>query len=324
MFWSSNGRQQSEVASIRPDGAGRRTIRDLPYSGRFLLSPDASSIALTIYNSRSDDADVWLMKPDGTQYRNLTGTPKRDEYIYDWSPGSRRIAFERLDASGTQIYLLNVRSGKERRVVAGYRPSLSPDGGHIAYAAPSPDVADFTTDIFTMDLTTGEVTRLTEDSSSDDDHPEWSPAGGWLGFNRIPTGQMNEYEGPYSDIWRVRTSGEDEQNLTNYQDDYNGVSTAEWSPDGAWIAYNTDFDEGGAVYVMRSDGSDRSKPLSDPVGSWSRNPTWSPRGNHLAYERSGKQSTDIWTYDLASGSKKRITSTVKRYESLPFWASCQE
>lgn len=324
LFLSSDGRNDVDLDSVRGDGSGQRTIRDLSHSARMFLSPDASLIASTRYRGGPEDNDVWLMNSDGTGYKNLTQTKNQDEYVYDWSPGSRRVAIERLDRQGTYvIYLLNVLTGKETRVVEGQRPSFSPDGTKVAYAAPSPDVLDSTNDIFTIDLDGGNVTRITHDGSSDDDYPDWSPAGEWMSFSRIPRGQMNENEGPYADIWRVRTNGEDEENLTRWQDDYNGVSTAAWSPDGRHIAYNTDNDGGGSVYIMRSDGTHRSEPLSEPVEHYSRGATWSPSGNHVAYERSGSSSTEIWSYDVEAGARRKLTSTPRRYEYGAIWASCR-
>ena len=323
LFQSSDGRRATDLDSVKGDGSGHRTVRELPDSTQITLSPDASFISFGRYRQATENNDVWMMRSDGMGLRNLTQTENRYESVYDWSPGSRRIAIERSQPEGPPaIYLLNVFTGKETRIVEGYRPSFSPDGTKLAYAAPSPDLADFTTDIYTIDLSDGAVTRLTEDSSSDDDYPDWSPAGGWLSFSRIPLGQMNENEGPYADIWRVRTNGDDAENLTSYQDDYNGVSTAAWSPEGTHIAYNTENDGGGSVYIMRADGTDKSKPLSDPLDHWSRGATWSPSGDHLAYERSGSSSTDIWSYDVQAGTKRRLT-TSPRYEYAPIWASCR-
>ncbi len=324
ILFLSYGRNDVDLNSVRGDGSDHRTVRGLSNPGRMFLSPDASLIASTRHHAASDNNEVWLMNSDGRGYKNLTQTKDQNEYVYDWSPDSRRIAIERLGPDRISvIYLLNVFTGKETRIVEGHRPSFSPDGTTLAYAAPSPDLLDSTNDIFTIDLRDRDVTRITQDGSSDDDYPDWSPAGGWMTFSRIPRGQMNENEGPYADIWRVRTSGHDEENLTRWQDDYNGVSTAAWSPDGKHIAYNTDHDGGGSVYIMRADGTRRSEPLSDAVEHWSRHATWSPSGNHIAYERSDSSSTEIWSYNLETGWKQKLTSTPRRYESDPIWASCR-
>ncbi|MFI6284652.1 prolyl oligopeptidase family serine peptidase [Streptomyces sp. NPDC051018] len=118
-----------------------------------------------------------------------------------WSPDGRRIAFV-SDHSGTpQIHLLDADSGKvvrvaETTVVQG--PVWSPDGGRLAWTAPSHPprdpgapyrvtravpwadgiglIDDALTDIFTVEVETGEVTRLTDDDLLNRD-PVWGPGG---------------------------------------------------------------------------------------------------------------------------------------------------
>ena len=311
-----------ELASVRGDGTGRRSIREVQY-GNFFLSPDASQMAFALYDEETDQLDVSVMNSDGTGYRNVTKSPGRTESVYGWAPGSRRVAIEATNATGMPtIYLLNVRTGKLARVVDGYEPSVSPDGKHLAFAAPSPELLDRTWDIFTIRLSDDRIRRVTADLDSDDVGPHWSPTGDWLAFNRYPVAQMNENDGPYSDIWRVRPSGQGARNLTNVQDDYNGVSPPVWSPDGRWIAYSIENDGGGAVHVMRSDGS-RDRAVTSQLFHSSRDPSWSPNSDRVAFERHGRQSTDIWSYDLRDGSKHDLTRTPEAAESGAMWASCR-
>lgn len=321
LFFSYGDRFEG-IASVRGDGTDRRHISRAPYAS-FLLSPDASQIAFHHYDESQGRTDVWVMGSNGTGYRNVTKTPSQSEVVYSWAPGSRRLAIERYNDSGIPtIFLLNVRTGRVVRVIDGYEPAVAPGGKKIAFAAPSPDLLDSTWDIYTIRLADGHTRRVTQDPRSDDTSPRWSPTGAWLAFNRYPLGQMNQNEGPYSDIWRVRPSGTAERNLTNHQDDYNGVSVAVWSPNGKWIAYNTEWDEGGAVHIMRADGS-RDRALTRDFYNWSRDPTWSPRGHRVAYERSGSESTDIWSFDLRNRTKTRLTPTRTASESRPMWASCR-
>lgn len=322
ILFFSHSERGGELASVRGDGTGRRSIRDVPHGG-FLLSPDASQIAFDHYDEEINRIDVWVMNTDGTGYRNVTETPDRSERVYGWAPGSRRLVIEAANPAGAPtIYLLNIRTGNLRRVVDGYEPSVSPDGKHVAFDGPSPDLLDRTWDIFTIRLSDGRIRRVTADRHSDDVGARWSPTGDWLAFNRYPVGQMNENEGPYSDIWRVRPSGEGARNLTNVQNDYNGVSPPVWSPDGKWIAYSTEHDGGGAVHVMRSDGSG-DRAVTSALFHSSRAPSWSPSGDRVAFERFGSQSADIWSYDLRDGSKHDLTRTAKRSESGAMWASCR-
>ncbi|MFN8570720.1 MAG: amidohydrolase family protein [Gemmatimonadaceae bacterium] len=57
-----------------------------------------------------------------------------------------------------------------------------------------------------------------------------------------------------------------------------------WSPDGAWIAYVTWQREGGAVYKVRSDGSQAAVALLNERATY-QHPAWAPDGNRLVVVR---------------------------------------
>jgi Tol biopolymer transport system component len=76
-----------------------------------------------------------------------------------------------------------------------------------------------------------------------------------------------------------------------------------WSPDGAWIAYESRTDGGVGIFVSRPDGSET---LPVKHGSdWNRYPRWSPDGTRLAYV-SGTGSGPggkCTVYDIQSGQE---------------------
>jgi len=131
-------------------------------------SPDGSQIAFV---SRRDGRDqIYLMKPDGSNQYKLINSDTFDGNP-SWSPDSSSIAFDR----GGEIFVVTF-DGKLRKVfsltnsMGGFDPSWSPDGLALAFTGDG----IFRTEIFTVEISTGKLTRVTE-NTFDDQEANWQP-----------------------------------------------------------------------------------------------------------------------------------------------------
>lgn len=131
-------------------------------------SPDGSQIAFV---SRRDGRDqIYLMKPDGSNQYKLINSDTFDRNP-TWSPDSSSIAFDR----GGEIFVVTF-DGKLRKVfsltssMGGFDPSWSPDGLALAFTGDG----IFRTEIFTVEISTGKLTRVTE-NTFDDQQANWQP-----------------------------------------------------------------------------------------------------------------------------------------------------
>lgn len=87
-----------------------------------------------------------------------------------------------------------------------------------------------------------------------------------------------------------------------------GVATAAYPGANGRIA----FEQGGVIYSIRPDGSDRRQLTTD---TRSHSPRWSPDGRLLAFHRAG----DIWVMRADGGAAHRVTSGAAN-DINPSWS----
>lgn len=145
------------------------------------------------------------------------------------SPDGTRLAVSHFTAgdASSRIYVLPLEGGTPELVTPNapsYLHGWSPDGTTLAYCAERNGQYD----IYTIAVSGGEETQLTDIPGSLDDGPEFSPCGQWIWFNSTRSGLMQ--------IWRMDANGENQQQMTF--DEANS-----WfphvSPDGKWVSYVT-------------------------------------------------------------------------------------
>lgn len=109
------------------DGSDRTVVG----TGQFpSYSPNGQRIAFARF--RSGYSEIFSMKADGTDVRNLTRTPSLSEFNPDWAPDGRAIVFQRSQAAGHEIWTMRPDGSVQYRItnnsVFDGFPSYSPDG----------------------------------------------------------------------------------------------------------------------------------------------------------------------------------------------------
>lgn len=156
-----------------------------------VVSPDGRYVAF--YSSRSlFSIDIFIADVATgeivSRLTSSTGTTHFDalSFVYNagtWSPDGRDFAFVTYREGRNELAIANVaRRDITRQVtipgVSGISsPTWSPDGKVIAFSGQAGGVSD----LYTYDLTTGSVRRLTSDPYADV-QPAWSPDGASIAF----------------------------------------------------------------------------------------------------------------------------------------------
>jgi len=124
------------------------------------------------------------MNADGTEQRRLTDNPGGDdEPAWSPNPDDNRIAFNSSrDGYFNDVFLMDADTGENVTKLTpdedfSSHASWSPDGSRIAFRR----TLDGQTEIYAIELATGELTNLT-DNPAQDREPAWSPDGSRIAF----------------------------------------------------------------------------------------------------------------------------------------------
>lgn len=127
-------------------------------------SPDGAWLLFSMDEGGSERTALYLLAPDGSSVRPLTGYPDAIHHFGGWSPDSRQIVYtaNRRDRAYFDCYVLDVLTGEERCVLetqGHFQPcDWSPDGTQILLKE---QVTGADEDLHVLELTTGCLRRVT-------------------------------------------------------------------------------------------------------------------------------------------------------------------
>lgn len=162
-------------------------------------------------------------------------------------------------------------------------PALSPDQKRVVFASNR----DGQWDLYLLDLTSGEVSRLT-------DSPEYVAAPSWS-----PDGQFIAYETYLADNLEIAIlSMAGDQPPINISDHPAADFSPAWSPGGRQIAFVSTRSGGRDIWLADLDkhGQERFTNLSQNWLASEDHPAWSPDGSRLAWSamEAGSGSIYLW------------------------------
>jgi TolB protein len=188
-----------------------------------------------------------------------------------WSPDGQSLAYVSFEDRLPTVYVQLLKSGERRRVSAragvNQAPAWSPDGKKLALTL---STRDGNLDIYTLDLTTQALTRITDDPGIDTE-PQWSKDGSSLYFTSDRAG------GPQ--IYRVGIQPGDKPRRLTFQGSYN--ARPRLSPDESQLAYVTQDDGAYRIAVMDLRGRGDVQVLTR--GHFDVSPSYAPNGAEIIY-----------------------------------------
>jgi Tol biopolymer transport system component len=179
--WSPDGTKiafgrEGEIYVMNADGTGQTRLTD--NGGGPSWSPDGTKIAFVSSDS-AGNIEIYVMNADdGSDQTNLSNNPARDVEP-SWSPDGTKIAFDSDRDGNREIYVMNADGTEQtrltRRAATDWDPYWSPDGTKIAFTLVTHERGG-ADEIYVMNAADGSgKTNLSNNPSSSDFHPSWSP-----------------------------------------------------------------------------------------------------------------------------------------------------
>jgi dipeptidyl aminopeptidase/acylaminoacyl peptidase len=216
LAWMNDGK----AAYLKVDSLGNPHIARVNASGQddfipvtaftydLSTNPSDTDFTLTFSRGMGQGSELWLAKHNG----NVVGQLYADPYNYisfaRYSPDGKQIVFIKIPDSQTpftmgELWVMNADGSNPRKLADadaghGYAASWSPDGTQITFVKrenPEDASANQSSDalisnIYLVNIQSGEMTQVTKLTSGHVETPHWSPDGNTLAFNKVLNGRM--------------------------------------------------------------------------------------------------------------------------------------
>jgi dipeptidyl aminopeptidase/acylaminoacyl peptidase len=214
LAWAVDG----EAAYLKVDSLGNTQILRVSPTGMqelitipaftYDLASSEEGFTFTVSGGLGQGSELYLAERDGRRSRVLYEDPYHYISFARFSPDGRQIAFLKIPDTQTpftigELWIMDRNGSNARKLVEadaghGYAANWSPDGERIAFVVrenPEEERADHSSaalvsNLYLVDMKTGEVTRVTHLQDGRVETPHWSPEGNTLAFNLVINDRM--------------------------------------------------------------------------------------------------------------------------------------
>jgi len=222
-------------------------------------SPDRKRLAFVSY--RLGTPRLYLYNGDDGSLRDSSPPGSELCVAPDWSPDGRLIAFSSATSGESEIFVLDVATGRSRQITfsrgSDTAPAWSPSGREIAFTSDRSGQPQ----IYVMDAEGANVRRLTNEGNYSDS-AAWSPSGDRIVY-------ASRLDGRFDLFVRDLASGTVRRLTQNAANNEN----PRWSPDGRHIVFSSNRTGRYQIYTMDADGNRQERIPTDfeaTMPDWSR------------------------------------------------------
>ena len=282
-------------------------VTEAPMNARTpVWSPDGSLIAFLVYPDRARpmETEVWISRVteagEATRESTKIKLPRFARSIAGWT-SDNRIGLLCLSPFRNAIYTVPLSGGKATQVTpdtwAAFLPQWSPDGERIYFRMGRGDIAFVPAGGGAINVISQEGDKVIETLPGGGNHI--SPDGKRIVFSGYKEGVVS------ARLWAMPITGGQPVRLP-MKPDLNAWQPR-WSPDGKWIAFESERDAPGErkldenIFIVSSEGGE-ARQLTHHTDCFCELEAWSPRGDSIAYACSDKTIRII----PATGGEPRI------------------
>ncbi len=257
--------------------------------------------------------DIYSMKPDGSDVRQLTNLGPNDSAFWEnWSPDGHQIVFSRSSPDHpAQLWLMKGDGSGQHPLFAEpdhdeVAPSFSADGNWVIFTrCPFPDFDGFCA-IYKVRTDGASLAAVLDfEPALGDWEPVSSPDGMEIAFESF------NRAGILTALWIMNADGSDVQRLTPPE---LGAINPHWSPDGEKIVFSTHNDtrQNEDLWVVGRDGNELHRLTGDaasdqdlPVDHYNQGASWSPSGRFITFSQylPSTNTQSIWVMS-ADGTER--------------------
>lgn len=241
----------------------------------------------------------------------------------DVSPDGRTLVFDILG----DIYTMPIGGGRATLILGGpayeTMPRFSPDGRRIAFTSDR----DGLENIWTMNLTGGDLRQVSSERERQVSNPAWTPDGEYIVARKHFRNTRSLGAG---EMWLYHIGGGSGLKLTDRRNWEQNATEPSVSPDGRYVWFSEDVSPGGgfqynlnphgviyAVQRLDRQTGRRVTWLNAPGGSL--RPLQSPDGRTLAFIRRVDTKSVLMLHDLESGAERALWDGLD-HDQQEVWA----
>lgn len=291
------------------------------------FSPDGKTIAFV--GNYDGNRDIYTIPTSGGVPTRVTHHPA-GESLAGWTPDGKKLLFFSNGLQGiprqVRLFTVPAEGGLPHALPMPYSAfgSFSPDGNSIAFTPWSIDTRTWkryrggmATDIWTLNLTTGESKQIT-DWEGGDTLPMWHGDSIFYLSDNGPEHRMN--------IWSYDIKGGQRKQVTTFKEnDVRWPSLGPGDNGGGEIVFqlgtemrllNVKSGESKAVQVTVPGARVSIRPKVVDASKNMYGYDLSPSGKRVAIEARG----ELWSAPIKEGTVRNLTSTPGVYERSPAWS----